>query len=320
MRATRVTTTTDIKRLDNGGYYPSRTVEEDFNTDPEAPALSEAEGVEARAGKRKAPPSVVYERYTWTCNAIDTNVSGGDDFFVLTFPEGQGYFDLDKGKTVGALEQTPAVKAGEKAPAFKVARWLDGKQHSLDEFRGKVVVVDFWGLWCSACRNSVPAMATVQEKYKDKPVVWVSIHTADKDAAKLTERIEKFAADQNWHFLAAIDSGTMSANSVTSNSYGCQGFPTEVVIGPDGRVSYNSSVPPPGMEGIYGKTCEQITPEDQVKIDAFEKAQFEEAGEKWPLAKDISEQEGVAVSNRMQVFDLSRRIGEAQSGTGKQQR
>ena len=119
-----------------------------------------------------------------------------------------------------------------------MARWLDGKQHSLDEFRGKVIVLDFWGLWCSACRNSVSAMATVQEKYKDKPVVFVSIHTADKDAAKSAERIDKFATEQNWHYLAAIDSGTMTENSATSHAYGCDGFPTEVVIGPDGRVSY----------------------------------------------------------------------------------
>lgn len=311
---TREMKTTEIRRLANGAFYPARTVEEDFNTDPDAPPLSEAQWAEVRTGKRKVPSNVVHERYTWECTAVDTNVPAGDDFFVLKFPERQPYFDLDAGKVVGGLERTPAVKTGERAPAWKVARWLDGKQHTLEEFRGKVVVIDFWGLWCGACRNSVPAMATVEEKFKGKPVVFVSIHTADKDTEQLAARIEKFAAEQKWHFLAAIDSGTMTENSSTSHAYGCEGFPTEVVIGPDGRVCYNSSVAEPGMEGIVGKTEEQITPEDQVKIDAFEKAQFEAAGEKWPLAKDASEQEIIAVMNRMQVRELSRRIEAALDG------
>ena len=312
-----MTTTTEIKRLDNGGYYPSRTVEEDFNSDPEGPALSEAEWAEVRAGKRKAPPNVVFERYTWECTTVDANVPAGDDFFVLKFPECQPFFDLDAGKVIGGLKKTPAVKAGEPAPVWKVARWVDGKQHALVDFRGKVIVLDFWKMWCGACRNSVPALIAVQEKYKDEPVVFVSIHTGDKDAEKLADRIGKFAAEQKWHFLAAIDSGTMTENSVTSHAYGCDGFPTEVVIGPDGRVSYNSAVPEPGWEGIMGKTCDEITPEDQVKIDAWEKQQFAAAGEKWPLAKDASQEEIIAVLNRLQVFQLSRRIEDALSGSDR---
>ena len=49
-------------------------------------------------------------------------------------------------------------------------------------------------------------------------------------------------------------------------------------------------------------------------------AQFEAAGEKWPLAKNASQEEIIAVSNRMQVFDLSQRIEMALSKNGDQQR
>jgi thiol-disulfide isomerase/thioredoxin len=316
----RVTTTTEIKLLANGAYYPAHTVEEEFNGDPDTPTLNEVQWAEVRAGTRNPPPNVVHERYTWDCTTVDARPVGGEDFFVLKFPEGQKYFDLDAGKVIGALANTPAIKAGEPAPAWKVARWLDGKQHSLEEFRGKVVVLHFWGLWCSACRNSVPALVAVQEKFKDKPVVFVSVHTAESDCDKLVARIEKFASEQGWHYLAAIDAGTMIEDSATSHAYGCNGFPTEVIIGPDGRVSYTSAVSPPGMEGIFGKACDQITTDDQVKIDAFEKAMFEAAGEKWPLAKDLSEEELKAVMNRISVFQTSQQIAEALSRGERQQK
>jgi thiol-disulfide isomerase/thioredoxin len=316
----RVTQTTEIKRRPNGGYYPARTVEEHFNLDPDAPTLSEAQWAEVRAGTRKAPPNVVFERCTWDCTAIDTNPSGGEDFFVLKFPQGQKIFNLDTGKVLGALDRTPPIKVGEQAPAWKMERWLDGKEHTLEEFRGKVVVLEFWGLWCSACRNSVPALVAVQEKFKDKPVVFISIHTAEDDSAKLAARIESFASEQRWRCFAAIDAGTMAENSVTCHAYGCKGFPTEVVIGPDGRVSYNSAVPEPGMEELEGKPCDEITSEDEVKINAFEKVQFEAAGEKWPLAKDLSEEELKTVINRVHVFQLSQRITAALSMADSQQK
>jgi thiol-disulfide isomerase/thioredoxin len=306
----RVTTTKQIKRLANGAYYPTQTVEEHFSLDPEAPALTEAQWAEVRAGSRKAPPNAVFERYTWFCFAVEARPAGDKDFFVLRFPEGQKFFDLDTGKVVGALEKRPAIKAGEAAPEWKVARWLDGKQHRLEELRGKVVVLHFWGMWCGACRNCVPAVVALEQKFKDKPVVFVSIHTADHHGEKLAARMEKFALKQGWGGLAAIDAGTMTENSATSHAYGCDGFPTFLVIGPDGRVCYNSAVPEPGLEGIVGKRCDEITAEDQVKIDAHQKVQFEAAGEKWPLAKDISPRDLSAVANRVFVFHLSRRIGE----------
>jgi hypothetical protein len=153
----------------------------------------------------------------------------------------------------------------------------------------------------------------LQEKYKDKPVVFISIHTAEPDAEKLAARIGQYATEKAWKFLAAIDEGTMIENSVTSHAYGCSGFPTEIVIGCDGRIVFNSNVPVPGMEDIVGKSCDEITPANQVKIDAWEKSQFEAVGEKWPLPKDISDEEMKKILNRLFLHQLSKPIDEALS-------
>jgi thiol-disulfide isomerase/thioredoxin len=308
---TREMKTTDVRQLENGAWYPAQTEEVVYNVDPSAPSLTAEEWKEVLAGTRQSPPYVVFQRETWTCTNIDSNDPGDDAFFVLHFPEGQQFFDIDAGEVVGALERRPSVKSGEPAPPWKLARWLDGKERSLDDFRGKVVVLDFWGLWCGACRSGTPALVALQEKYQDAPVVFVSIHTAEGDAAKLAERIEAYAKESDWRFLAAIDSGTMSENSTTSCDYGCESFPTELVIGADGLVKYNSSEPPKGLEGLIGKACDEVTPEDEAKLNAFMAEQFQAAGETWPLPEGATDAESSAAMNRVMVYMMSQRIDAA---------
>ena len=55
---------------------------------------------------------------------------------------------------------------GDVPPKIEVNRWTDGRQHSLDEFRGKVVVIEFTGIWCGICRRSAPTMRELVEHYK----------------------------------------------------------------------------------------------------------------------------------------------------------
>lgn len=307
----RATVTREVARLENGAYFPIVTSDENFELDPSQPQPSVAEWGEIRAGKRALPKSVVAERETWSCMLVEAKVPGDESFFVLQLPAGQPVLDLDTEQVVGALELKPYVKPGQPAPAWKLARWLDGKPHDLQEFRGKIVVLDFWGLWCSACRNGIPSLVAVQEKFKDKPVVFVSIHAAEGDTEATAKSITDLMAENKWNCMAAIDAGTMIENSETSHAYGVQGFPTQVIIGGDGIVKFNNNEPPKGMEHIFGKICDEITAEDQKALEAFEEEYFTAAGERWPMANGLSEQEQIQISNRVAAFHLSREIEKA---------
>ncbi|HYO25451.1 MAG TPA: TlpA disulfide reductase family protein, partial [Lacipirellulaceae bacterium] len=304
----RVITTAEVKELESGAFYPTRTVEEEFNTDPKTPSPSDAEWAEVRAGKRASPPQVVFQRRTWECSAIDTNPFGGEQFFVLTFPAGAAHFDLDAGKVVGALETTPPIPLGEPAPPLDVARWVDGQQRSLEDFRGKVVVLHFWSFSCSGCLRGIPALNAVQQKFQDHPVVFISVHQACHDADSVVNRIDSLAKETHWGYLAAIDAGTMAQNSATFYAYGCAGQPTEVILGRDGRVAWHSGIPPAGMESFYGKSCDEITADDEAVINRYMQAEFEAAGETWPMAEGLPEEEQLAVSNRMLAFQIGRHI------------
>ena len=58
-----------------------------------------------------------------------------------------------------------------------------GSSHSLGQFQGKVLVVNFWATWCVPCREEMPAFNRVHERWKDKGVTFLGL--ADDDAAKV---------------------------------------------------------------------------------------------------------------------------------------
>ncbi len=68
-------------------------------------------------------------------------------------------------------EKNAAVQDnGSKAPDFTLSS-VSGKDVSLSDFKGKVVIVDFWATWCPPCRKGIPDLIELQNEYKDKVAV-----------------------------------------------------------------------------------------------------------------------------------------------------
>ncbi len=63
-----------------------------------------------------------------------------------------------------------SLKAGDRAPEFSL-RDMAGKAVSLSDYRGRVVVVEFWASWCEPCRLAIPEMNSIYKKYKDRAVL-----------------------------------------------------------------------------------------------------------------------------------------------------
>ena len=130
------------------------------------------------------------------------------------------------------------VKVGQDAPPLILAGWTDGKVRSLVDYRGKVVVLDFWGVWCSACINALPVMKNLRTKYAGRDVVFLSIHSAGTEL----EQVREFQRQEKWEPLTGLDRGDAVAEGATANAYGVQGYPTLLVVGRDGRVAWSSDV------------------------------------------------------------------------------
>ena len=115
---------------------------------------------------------------------------------------------------------------GMMAPEFTLQS-LDGKPVSLKDFRGKYVVLDFWGSWCPWCIKGFPALKAFYAKHKDKVEV-IGIDCGD------TEDQWRKAVDD--HDLPWVNVKNGEAGSDLTSAYGINGFPTKFVISPNGEM------------------------------------------------------------------------------------
>src|SRR5271155_148455 len=80
----------------------------------------------------------------------------------------------------------PGRAIAESAPGWTLTD-VNGKAVRLQDFAGKVVVVDFWATWCPPCRAEIPHLISLQDKYKEQGLVIVGI-SLDQGGIKLVDQ------------------------------------------------------------------------------------------------------------------------------------
>ena len=116
---------------------------------------------------------------------------------------------------------------GKPAPAFALRSLSDGATISLDQYKGKIVVLNFWASWCLPCKEENPALTDAWERYRGTEVVLLGIVFQDSaDAARAyTARL-----GNTWSSLSDED-GRVAL------SYGVFGPPETYFIGADGVIA-----------------------------------------------------------------------------------
>lgn len=113
---------------------------------------------------------------------------------------------------------------GKPAPAFTL-KTFDGRPVSLADFKGKVVLLDFWGTFCMPCVNALPELQALHAKYGDRGFAVVGV-TVD-DRVKLVDKATK---------NAKVTYPIVQSTPAVWSAYKVNALPSLVLVGRDGRI------------------------------------------------------------------------------------
>ncbi len=138
---------------------------------------------------------------------------------------------LDVGASAGDNNRPLRIR---NAPEFEgVTRWINSKPLTMKELRGKVVVVHFWTNGCYNCVNNYEHYRAWQERYADKDVVIVGVHSPETASEHDIARIEKQAEKHKLKFPIAVDNETKNWEAWKNKVW-----PTVYVVDRRGVVRY----------------------------------------------------------------------------------
>jgi thiol-disulfide isomerase/thioredoxin len=105
---------------------------------------------------------------------------------------------------------------------------LNGRTHSLGEYKGKVVLVNFWATWCEPCRAEMPSIDRLKSSLTGKPFEVLAVNMAEP-----LSRIEKYSASVPLGFPLLRD-----RDGSASKAWRAKLLPASYLIGRDGRIRY----------------------------------------------------------------------------------
>jgi peroxiredoxin len=118
--------------------------------------------------------------------------------------------------------------AGGPAPALSL-KDLEGASHSLQAYRGKVVILNFWASWCEPCRDEMPSFNKLRRSFEGRPVVMLAVNIGEGEG-----RIAGFLRKVPVEFPVLLD-----RDAKVSRDWKVRLMPTTFIIGRDGRVRYS---------------------------------------------------------------------------------
>lgn len=136
-----------------------------------------------------------------------------------------------------------------KAPDFKLDT-IDGKTVSLSDYKGKVVLVEFWATWCPPCRMTIPEVEKLREKFKGKDLVVLGISIDQGENVR--EQVKDFVREFKLTFPVLL------GNKKIADLYGVRTIPTLFLLDKNHKVARVYMGYSPDLEEVLEKEIEAL--------------------------------------------------------------
>jgi len=133
------------------------------------------------------------------------------------------------------------------APDFTLAS-NKGGNIQLADLRGKVVMLNFWASWCGPCREEMPLLDQLHQRYQSQGFLLLGVNT-DADVAQANQLLEDIPVD----FPVVYDT-----SGQVSDAYGVDAMPTTLVIDREGKVRFQHRGYSPGDEIEYQRVIDEL--------------------------------------------------------------
>jgi thiol-disulfide isomerase/thioredoxin len=195
-----------------------------------------------RALMNEALTNMVYEDKVTDINAYRKNVNDNQEKLETALNDNEldetfrtmmaGQLKAESQQFTSMAEQAFKVQKlkGTLSPSFAYENFKGGTT-GLEEFKGKYVYIDVWATWCGPCRQEIPYLQKVEEKYHGKDIVFASISV---DTKKDYEKWKKMVGDKALGGVQLIADNDWKSEFVTA--YSINSIPRFILIGPDGKV------------------------------------------------------------------------------------
>jgi thiol-disulfide isomerase/thioredoxin len=117
---------------------------------------------------------------------------------------------------------------GGPTPSLEL-RDLDNRSHRLADYRGKVVLVNFWATWCGPCRDEMPSIQELKRKLAGRPFVVLAVNLDEPES-----RIRRFLMEHKIDLTVLLD-----PERRVSRAWDARILPVSFVVGQDGRIRYS---------------------------------------------------------------------------------
>ena len=128
------------------------------------------------------------------------------------------------GASAQGLHPSPPVAA----PALALPG-VDGRVRRLADYRGKVVLVNFWASWCGPCREEMPSMERLRRSLRGDPFAVLAVNVGE--SARVVRR---FAETAQLGSVLLLDGDGSAARA-----WGARALPSSFIVGPDGKIRYS---------------------------------------------------------------------------------